>query len=48
MNPRRNTDNTNVKYFYVKIPFIADKVNWKLKSIFQSENIKVRFYHTNK
>jgi len=30
------------------IPFISDELNWKIKSAFQSEGIRVRFYHNNK
>jgi hypothetical protein len=43
--PRQNIP---LDYFYIKIPFVNDTINWKLKSIFRSEDIPVRFYHTNK
>jgi hypothetical protein len=43
---RRNIEGTN--YFYMKIPFIDDSLNRKLKSIFRSEDINIRFCHGNK
>jgi hypothetical protein len=39
---------TSSKYFYVKLPFVSDELNWKIRSIFRSENIPIRFYHPNK
>jgi hypothetical protein len=35
-------------FHYLKIPFICEELNWKLKSVFRSEGIAVRFYHPNK
>jgi hypothetical protein len=43
-----NRRNGDVKYFHMKIPFISDRLNYQLKSIFLSENIHVRFHHNNK
>jgi hypothetical protein len=35
-------------WFYLKMPFINDKINWGIKSIFRAENIPIRLYHQNK
>ena len=42
----RNTQ--SIEWFYLKIPFVNDRINWGLRSIFRSEGIPVRFYHQNK
>ena len=42
---RRQIPNEN--YYYLKVPFINEELNWKIKSIFRSEGIPVRLYHSN-
>jgi predicted GIY-YIG superfamily endonuclease len=43
-----NVVSTTNSYFYINIPFINDRLNWKLKRIFKEEDINVRFFHHNK
>jgi hypothetical protein len=43
----RIDNNQPTEWFYVKIPFINDRINGGLLSIFKQEKLPVRFYHAN-
>jgi hypothetical protein len=47
-DPSRNTLTNTAQPFYIKVPFVNDRVNSSLKAVFYRHGVKVRFYHQNR
>jgi hypothetical protein len=45
--PHRRINDRNTEWFYMKVPFISERINRGLLSIFKAEKMPIRFYHTN-
>jgi hypothetical protein len=45
---QQRENSNNQQFFYMRLPFINDQINWMIKRIFRDEDIPVRFYHKNK
>ena len=44
-NPQQNPQPGNTEWSYLKIPYISERLNHKITSIFRKENIPVRIAH---
>jgi hypothetical protein len=45
---RSHTKENKETFYHLRMPFVTDTLNKKLKNIFKKENIPVRFYHTTR